>query len=82
VAHFFMVALYGVGRLLFPRPTVRAVWVAVMLIYSAASIIFPIIAAEGVRAVFLPFLTRPPRASSQLRKAASELKFATLGKNN
>lgn len=26
VMHFFMVALYGVGRLLLPRPSVKGVW--------------------------------------------------------
>lgn len=26
VAHFFMVALYGVGRLMYPRPSVKGVW--------------------------------------------------------
>lgn len=78
VAHFFMVALYGVGRLLVPRPTLRGLYVGVLLIYSASCIIFPIIAAEGVRAVFLPYLTRPPRPSAKLRKAASDLKLATM----
>ena len=80
VAHFFMVALYGVGRLLVPRPTLRGLWVGAMLVYSACCIILPIIKAEGVRAVFAPMLTRPPRASQHLRRAASELKLATLGK--
>lgn len=78
VAHFFMVALYGVGRLLVPRPTLRGLWVGIMLIYSACCIILPIIRAEGVRAVFMPFLTRPPRPSAKLRKAASELKLQAL----
>lgn len=80
VAHFFMVAFYGVGRLLLPRPSVRGVWIALLLIYSACSIIFPIIAAEGIRAVFLPILTRPPRPGAQMRKAASELRLRTLSK--
>lgn len=31
VAHFFMVALYGVGRLLLPRPSVRGVWLGWVL---------------------------------------------------
>ena len=82
VAHFFMVALYGVGRLLLPRPSVRGVWVAVLLLYSACCIIFPIIAAEGVRAVFLPMLTRPPRPSAQMRKAAVNKRIAELLASN
>ena len=78
VAHFFMVAFYGVGRLLLPRPSVKGLWVAVMLIYYACTIILPIIKAEGIRAVFMPFLTRPPVPGAQMRKAASQLKLKTL----
>lgn len=80
VAHFFMVAFYGVGRLLLPRPSLRGVWIAALLIASACSIIFPIIKAEGFRAVFVPILTRPPRPGPQMRKAASQLKLKALGK--
>ena len=43
VMHFAMVALFGVGRLIFPRPTLRGVWLGVLLLYSAACIILPII---------------------------------------
>mmetsp|Transcript_8173 Transcript_8173/g.20930 ORF Transcript_8173/g.20930 Transcript_8173/m.20930 type:complete len:529 (-) Transcript_8173:52-1638(-) len=60
VAHFFMVAVYGVGRLLFPRPTFRGIYMAVALLLTACSIIFPIIRAEGIRAVFLPLLAGKP----------------------
>ena len=80
VAHFFMVAFYGVGRLLLPRPSLKGAWIAVLLVYVACCIILPIIKAEGIRAVFIPILTKPPRPTPQLRKAASELKLRTLGK--
>lgn len=56
VMHFFMVALYGVGRLLYPRPTLKGLWMGLLLLIGASRIIFPIIWAEGVRAVFLPWL--------------------------
>jgi squalene monooxygenase len=75
VAHFFMVALYGVGRLLIPRPTIRGVLLGVSLIHAACCIIFPIIAAEGVRAVFFPFLTRSPKPGPSLQRAASQLRL-------
>ncbi|KAK9830165.1 hypothetical protein WJX72_010091 [[Myrmecia] bisecta] len=71
VMHFFMVAVYGVGRLLLPVPKLRDVRMAVMLLWCACCIIFPIIRAEGFRAVFLPFLVRKPRAEQKLRHAAS-----------
>ncbi len=54
------VALYGVGRLLFPRPTLRGLWMGVLLLLGASRIIFPIIWAEGVRAVFIPWLAPRP----------------------
>lgn len=60
VAHFFMVAVFGVGRLLFPRPTFKGIYMAFGLLLTACSIIFPIIHAEGVRAVFLPLLAGKP----------------------
>ena len=61
------VALYGVGRLLSPRPTLRSLWTCVMLLYGAAAIILPIIKAEGIRAVFFPQLVRQPRPAVQPR---------------
>ena len=73
VAHFFMVALYGVGRLLLPRPSIRGVVSSISLIYTACCIILPIIKSEGIRAVFFPFLTRKPMPTSSLRKAASQV---------
>ncbi|PRW45481.1 arginine--tRNA chloroplastic mitochondrial-like isoform X2 isoform B [Chlorella sorokiniana] len=73
VMHFFMVALFGVGRLLFPRPTLRGVWLGMLLLYSAACIILPIIWKEGVRAVFLPWLAPKPRLSGMQRQIAEEL---------
>jgi squalene monooxygenase len=60
VAHFFMVALYGVGRLLLPRPSFKGLYMGVLLLLAAARIIFPIIHAEGFRAVFMPYLAPRP----------------------
>ena len=56
VAHFFMVAVYGISRLLFPRPTFHGLYMSIALLCTAVSIIFPIILAEGPAAVFLPLL--------------------------
>ena len=47
-----------------PYLTCRGVWMAVLLLHTACCIIFPIIFAEGVRAVFLPFLVRRPKVSN------------------
>ncbi|OAY33574.1 squalene epoxidase 3 isoform X2 [Manihot esculenta] len=52
--HFFAVAIYGVGRLLLPFPSPKAMFIGVRLISSASGIIFPIIKAEGVRQMFFP----------------------------
>ncbi|KAI8470182.1 MAG: SE-domain-containing protein [Monoraphidium minutum] len=60
VMHFFMVALYGVGRLLLPRPTLRGLYTSIALLVSAAKIILPILWSEGPRAVFLPSLAPKP----------------------
>ncbi|CAL9186173.1 squalene monooxygenase SE1-like [Musa acuminata AAA Group] len=54
VAHFFAVAIYGVGRLLLPIPSLERLWIGARLISGAAGIIFPIIKAEGVRQMFFP----------------------------
>ncbi|KAJ7530875.1 hypothetical protein O6H91_14G023000 [Diphasiastrum complanatum] len=54
VVHFFAVALYGVGRLLFPFPSLKRVSIGIGLIKGASSIIFPIIKQEGVRQMFFP----------------------------
>ena len=40
----------------------RGLWLGILLLYCAASIIFPIIQAEGFRAVFAPYLVRSPTA--------------------
>ncbi len=77
VAHFFMVALYGVGRLLRPLPTLRGVWLSILLLFEAACIIFPIIWAEGVRAVFLPFLTRSPSVNQSLKSERPSVQLKT-----
>jgi len=58
VMHFFMVALYGVGRLLLPVPTPSNLFLAARLLLGASAIILPIIRAEGIRAVFLPWSVR------------------------
>ncbi|KAG2422456.1 hypothetical protein HXX76_016026 [Chlamydomonas incerta] len=63
VQHFFRVALFGVGRLLLPRPSLRGLFMALALLAVACRIIFPIIWAEGVRAVFLPALAPKPVVS-------------------
>ncbi|KIZ01653.1 squalene monooxygenase [Monoraphidium neglectum] len=68
VMHFFMVALYGVGRLLLPRPTLRGLYMAVALLLSASKIILPILWSEGLRAVFLPALA--PKPLEGIRKVA------------
>ncbi|KAG1348134.1 squalene monooxygenase [Cocos nucifera] len=54
VAHFFAVAIYGVGRLLLPFPSPRRLWIGARLISGASAIIFPIIRAEGFRQMFFP----------------------------
>ncbi|XVE82973.1 hypothetical protein DITRI_Ditri16bG0048800 [Diplodiscus trichospermus] len=54
VLHFFAVAIYGVGRLLLPFPSLQRMWIGARLISSASGIIFPIIKAEGVRQMFFP----------------------------
>lgn len=38
VAHFFMVAVYGIGRLLLPRPTLRGLWTGLLLLWGAAGV--------------------------------------------
>nr|GMD91363.1 squalene monooxygenase-like [Ipomoea batatas] len=54
VCHFFAVAIYGVGRLLLPFPSLKRMWIGARLISSASAIILPIIKAEGVRQMFFP----------------------------
>lgn len=54
VVHFFSVAVYGVGRLLLPFPSLKRLWLGARLLMGAAGIIFPIIKAEGVRQMFFP----------------------------
>lgn len=67
--HFFMVALYGVGRLMLPRPTFGGLRMAIALLITAASIILPIIRAEGMRAVFFPVLA--PRPTTGIKRVQS-----------
>ncbi|KAF2320754.1 hypothetical protein GH714_030523 [Hevea brasiliensis] len=54
VLHFFAVALYVVGRLVVPFPSVPRIWIGARMISVASGIIFPIIKAEGVRQMFFP----------------------------
>eukprot|EP00882_Tetradesmus_deserticola_P017539 GHRQ01018789.1.p1 GENE.GHRQ01018789.1~~GHRQ01018789.1.p1 ORF type:complete len:228 (+),score=117.48 GHRQ01018789.1:306-989(+) len=60
VMHFFSVALFGVGRILRPRPTFRRLYMCIALLVVASRIILPIIWVEGLRAVFLPKLAPKP----------------------
>jgi squalene monooxygenase len=78
IMHFFMVALYGVGRQLLPRPTLRGLWTGILLLYQACCIIFPIIKAEGVRAAFMPFLAGTPKVGGDLRRVASQVRLSNL----
>ncbi len=82
VQHFFMVALYGVGRLLWPRPSLRGLAMAFALLAVACRIIFPIIWAEGVRAVFFPRLAPRPVVSvgpdGAVRRSSSVAALAAL----
>ncbi|KAK4476952.1 hypothetical protein RD792_016122 [Penstemon davidsonii] len=54
VCHFFAVAVYGVGRLLLPFPSLKKVLLGARLLSGASGIIFPIIKAEGFRQMFFP----------------------------
>ncbi|KAH9748730.1 Squalene monooxygenase [Citrus sinensis] len=54
VLHFFVVAVYGVGRLLIPFPSPKRLWIGARLISDASGIIFPIIKAEGITQMFFP----------------------------
>lgn len=60
VMHFVMVAIFGVGRLVYPRPTLKGLWMSILLLIGAARILLPIIYAEGPRAVFAPMLAPLP----------------------
>ncbi|KAG1670295.1 hypothetical protein FOA52_003645 [Chlamydomonas sp. UWO 241] len=70
VMHFFMVAMYGVGRLMLPRPTLKGLWMAILLLLGAVRIIVPIIWAEGVTAVFLPMLASKPKVMQRVASSA------------
>ncbi|CAA7027850.1 unnamed protein product [Microthlaspi erraticum] len=52
--HFFAVAIYAVGRLMLPFPSIKSLELGARIISSASGIIFPIIKAEGVRQMFFP----------------------------
>ena len=53
VTYFFMIAVFGMGRLPY-RKGLRGIWLALMVLVVACKIIFPIIRAEGVRCVIMP----------------------------
>ena len=42
----------------------RGVWMGMLLLWCAACIIVPIIRAEGIVAVFFPYLIRRPQVAS------------------
>ncbi|GMN52444.1 hypothetical protein TIFTF001_021605 [Ficus carica] len=54
VLHFFAVAVYGLGRLLLPFPSLNRIQIGARLISGASGIIYPIIKAEGIRQMFFP----------------------------
>mmetsp|Transcript_7053 Transcript_7053/g.18003 ORF Transcript_7053/g.18003 Transcript_7053/m.18003 type:complete len:510 (+) Transcript_7053:131-1660(+) len=74
IAHFFMVAIYGIGRLLRPFPTPKSIALGVQLLMGACAIIVPIIRAEGIRAVFMPCLVRKPKQAKAQATAAKKTK--------
>ncbi|XP_043817209.1 squalene epoxidase 3 isoform X2 [Manihot esculenta] len=54
VMHFFAVAVYGVGRLVFTLPSAKRIWMGARMISVASRIIFPIIRVEGAQHMFFP----------------------------
>ncbi|KAG6520249.1 squalene monooxygenase SE1-like [Zingiber officinale] len=54
MAHFLAVVIYGVGRLIFPFPSLENMWIGARLIFNASGIICPLIKAEGIRKMFFP----------------------------
>jgi len=71
VAHFFMVALYGIGRLLKPFPTPKGIAIGFQLLMGACAIILPIIKSEGILRVFAPFLFGAGGKRAAAAKAAN-----------
>ncbi len=68
------VALYGCGRLMWPRPSFHGLKMASLLLIGASQIILPIIYAEGIVAVFFPwFASRPTKAMQRVSSAAQLL---------
>lgn len=86
VMHFFAVACFGVGRLMLPRPTTRGLRLALALLATACSIIWPIVRAEGVRAVFFPYLAPIPKVDKGMLagafKSASDSSSGSGGRGN
>ncbi|KHG24090.1 Squalene monooxygenase [Gossypium arboreum] len=56
--HFFVMAMYGVGQLLFPFPSPKRLLDGAKLLWVASSVFLPIIHSEGIRQMFFP-LTVP-----------------------
>ncbi|XP_057990402.1 squalene monooxygenase SE1-like [Hevea brasiliensis] len=54
VLHFFALAIFGVGCLIVPFPSIPRFLIGARMISVASRIIFPIIKAEGVRQMFFP----------------------------
>ncbi|WIA08305.1 hypothetical protein OEZ85_007748 [Tetradesmus obliquus] len=77
VMHFFSVALFGVGRLLRPRPTFRGLYMCIALLIVASRIILPIIWVEGLRAVFFPSLA--PKPLNNVKRVESLRSMGSMG---
>lgn len=73
IAHFFSVAVFGMKQLLWPRPTLRGLLLAVLVLHAACGIILPILWREGLLTVFAPRLAPRPGPSRALRRKAQLL---------
>ncbi|KAG8645780.1 hypothetical protein MANES_10G091832v8 [Manihot esculenta] len=78
--HFFVVAIYGINRLIVPFPSIPRIWIGARMIRVASGIIFPIIKV-GVRQMFLP-TTSPvqsvgsvPNRTEPIKPKTDMLKF-------
>lgn len=54
ITHFFAVAIYGVGRVLFPVPSPKRAYIGAKMIMDATGIIFPIVKSEGIKQMVFP----------------------------
>jgi hypothetical protein len=55
IMHFYMVAIYGLFRMLFPFPTPARVAKAVGVIKAASKVMFPLLQREHLLNLFVPF---------------------------